>query len=153
MPKRAKEELDRAVKAVFNEHAMVLLALLVIPILLAQLVLPLSTEQFFFLSLIEWAIWFAFLLEFAVLLAIARNKARFLAEDKPRTVFDLIVIISPLVGLLAVSYEQQGEFFVASLLRTLRATRTAVLLRPAAFAARGAYGVLKLFFSRKGRKH
>ncbi|MEM4390042.1 MAG: hypothetical protein QXG98_05265 [Candidatus Micrarchaeia archaeon] len=142
MPGVRSRAFDRVVKSVFNEHAMVLLALAVLPIFLAQLVLPLSTEQRFFLWLMEWLIWFAFLLEFTVLLATARDKARFLAQDKFRTAIDAAIILLPLFGMLL----EQENFFLAPFLGSARAVSAARFARSIAFALRGAYGVLKSFF-------
>jgi len=149
---RREAGLRSMVEAVFSDSVMTLLALLMIPLLLIQFTLALPPEAAFALVLVDWAVWFAFLLEFTARLAVARDRLRFLGTHRLHRAIDIIIIVSPLLSLAAtLDPATQHELFVAPLLRVLRATRAIALLemaRPLAYAAKGLAGACELLFFR-----
>ncbi len=99
---------------------MVFLALLILPIVLAQYLLDLTSTQNVILSLISWVIYAVFVLEFLLKLLVAKEKTVFLKTNKFYTIISLVIIVSPIL-------EPISELFAAA--PFLRAFRLASVIR------------------------
>ena len=73
-----REELKKIVYSIFSDTLMVFLALLILPIVLAEYLLDLTAAQNIILSLISWLIYAVFVLEFILKLLVAENKTNFI---------------------------------------------------------------------------
>lgn len=105
------------VNIIFSDTVMIALALLIIPLILAQNFLTLTQDQQVLVSAIQWFIWVAFFLEFVLKLGLAKKKIKWLAKDKLDSTVSIVIIISPIL-----------EYFLPILastpaLRLLRLTR------------------------------
>jgi hypothetical protein len=109
-----KERFRQTTYSIFSDTFMVFLALLILPIVLAEYLLDLTATQNVLLSAISWIIYSVFVLEFILKLAVAEKRIAFLKANKAYTAISLFIIISPLL-------EPISELFVATpLLRALR---------------------------------
>lgn len=99
---------------------MVFLALLILPIVLAEYLLDLTSTQNVILSLISWVIYAVFVLEFLLKLLVAQQKTVFLKTNKFYTIISLVIIVSPVL-------EPISELFAAA--PFLRAFRLASVIR------------------------
>jgi hypothetical protein len=99
---------------------MVFLALLILPIVLAEYLLDLTSTQNVILSLISWVIYAVFVLEFLLKLLVAQQKTVFLKTNKFYTIISLVIIASPVL-------EPISELFAAA--PFLRAFRLASVIR------------------------
>ena len=93
---------------------MVFLALLILPIVLAEYLLDLTSTQNVILSLISWIIYAVFVAEFLLKLLVAQHKTVFLKTNKLYSIISLVIIVSPIL-------EPISELFAATpFLRALR---------------------------------
>jgi hypothetical protein len=99
---------------------MVFLALLILPIVLAEYLLDLTATQNVLLSTISWIIYSIFVLEFILKLAVAEKRVAFLKSNKLYTAVSIVIIISPLL-------EPTSQLFIAA--PALRALRVFSVLR------------------------
>jgi len=109
------------VNIIFSDTVMISLALLIIPIIIAQYFLTLTPSQQVLVSAIDWFIWAAFFLEFVLKLGLAKQKIKWLAGNKLDSTTSIAIIISPIL-----------EYFLPILastlvLRLLRLTRLVAL--------------------------
>lgn len=108
---------------------MVFLALLILPIVLAEYLLDLTSTQNIILSLVSWVIYSFFVAEFFAKLLVAKQRIAFVKENKLYTIISLVIILSPLL-------EPISELFAAApLLRALRIVRVIRLSRLTAVLA------------------
>ena len=109
-----KERLRGAIYSIFSDTLMVFLALLILPIVLAEYLLDITATQNVILSVISWIIYSLFVLEYILKLAVADQKIVFLKANKFYTAISLVIIMSPLL-------EPISQLFIAApALRALR---------------------------------
>lgn len=110
-------DLKSIVYSIFSDTVMISLALLVIPVLLLQTFVTLTQLQSLIVGIIDWLIWAAFLMEFALKLIVEKRRLSWLVGNWLDSIVSLVVIASPL--LTAISAFFKG----APLLRLLRLLR------------------------------
>jgi len=108
---------------IFSDGVMVALALLIIPVILAQTLLELSPAQQILVSVIDWGIWIAFFLEFFLKLTAEEKKLKWLRDNWFDSLVSIIIIISPILE------NAETIFSVVPGLRLLRLGRIARLSR------------------------
>jgi voltage-gated potassium channel len=113
----SQEALDRFERQ--TAVLMMVLALAIIPLLLAPVVLDLSPAVERTLFAIDWLIWAAFVVEYAIRLYLAPNKKHFVSHN----IIDLLFIVVPFLRPLRVARSVRAFRFV----RAFRAT--VILLR------------------------
>lgn len=111
------------VNLIFSDTVMIALALLIIPVAIAQNLLTLSPSQEILISVIDWFIWIAFFLEFTLKFIAAEKRWHWLTSNKLDSIVSLIVILSPLLEFFS------DLFAEAALLRLLRLGRLTRLSR------------------------
>src|SRR3989344_7033813 len=133
--KNTMSNLRDKVYAIFSDTLMIALALLVIPVLVLQNFVSLTSAQNIMVSVVDWLIWIAFFLEFVLKLFVAEKKIRWLRENMLDSVVSVIVILSPL---LEYSFTGFAAAPALRLLRLSRFARFARLLRVIRLVALGA---------------
>lgn len=119
------------VNLIFSDTVMIALALLIIPVAIAQNILTLTHSQEVLISVIDWFIWTAFLLEFTLKLITSGKKWQWLTSNKLDSIVSIIVILSPIL-------EHVSKIFAeAALLRLLRLGR---LIRLVALGSKVKHG-------------
>lgn len=109
-----REELRKIIYSIFSDTLMVFLALLILPIVLSEYLLDLTSTQNVILSTISWLIYSIFVLEFFLKLAVSEQKISFIRANKLYTFISLVIVISPLL-------EPISDLFAAApFLRVLR---------------------------------
>lgn len=111
-----REKLERIVYSIFTDSLMIFLAVLVIPLILVSFVNLNETQEAIIVG-IDWFIYGMFLLEFALKVALAKNKFAYIKENRMDSIISLVIIISPAFELIAI------YFAAAPLLRLLRISR------------------------------
>ncbi len=127
------DALRRIVYSIFSDTLMVFLAILVIPIVVAQYLFDLTSTQNLIVIVADWLIYTAFFAEFILKVAVAKDKANYVKTNKLYTLISLIIILSPLLETLS------ALFAAAPLLRAFRivvALRLSRLTRLAAASGR-----------------
>ncbi len=124
-----KEYVRSVVYRFFSDTLMVFLALLIIPVVLAEYLLELTAAQNIVLSAVNWSIYALFVLEFILKLTVADKKVEFLKANKFYTIISIVIIVSPLLE--PISY----LFAATPALRALRIFTAARLSRLTAVIA------------------
>ena len=115
---RKAELLDRFERA--TEAPLLVLALLMVPLLLAPWVFDLPTEVEASIAVLDWMIWGCFAFEFAVRLALVDGRRAFLRREW----IDLLIVVLPMLRPLRIARSARA-------LRLLRLGRVALLLAEA----------------------
>ena len=110
-----KYEMKEKVYAIFSDNLMLLLALIAVPVTLYELV-----SQSFWLTVIDWLIWFVFLLEFVLKVVVEDTLTTYIKYNKLNSAISLIIVVSPV---LAIVTENLVPFPVIGLARALRIFR------------------------------
>jgi len=127
-------ELRKLVYKYLSERIMIVLAIIAIPMVFVEIFTQQGSLFFNVAFAIDWFIWLAFLLEFALKLYIADNKLLYIRTNKLNTLISLVIIMSPLIGLWLTSKE--AEAF--PIFRALRISRLFFVAAPR-FASGMAY--------------
>ena len=124
-----REELRSLVYSFFSDTLMVFLALLIIPIVVAEYLFDLTATQNLVFSALAWVIYSLFFAEFILKVLVAKNKRDFIKTNKLFTAISLIIILSPIL-------EPISELFAtAPALRALRIVSVIRLSRLTRLAA------------------
>lgn len=119
----------KQVYTVFSDTVMIALALLIIPTILAQSFLNLTTAQQILVSIIDWIIWIGFFLEFVLKLIVAEKRFKWLKDNWFDSIISIIVIISPILENISTIFSAVPAFRLARLSRLTRLTRLTRFLR------------------------
>lgn len=122
-------DLRKAIYSVFSDTFMVFLALLIIPLFVAEYLLDLTSTQNLIVTVANWVIYAAFFAEFALKVAVAQNKASYIKSNKLYVAISLIIIFSPLLEPIS------ALFAAAPLLRAFRIVAVVRLSRIARLVA------------------
>ncbi len=121
-----RQHLRETIDSIFSDRFMAFLALLLVPIILLEFVVTLSSTEYDFLEICDWTIIVLFIVEYVTKLYLAQN--RWTHFKSPWHLLDLIIVVIPFVQFL--------PFFGLKL--TGSASLLLRLLRlPRAFAAAG----------------
>src|SRR5687768_7656162 len=111
----SQEALDRFERQ--TAWPMMALALAIIPLLVVPLLVDLPSGVETTLFALDWLIWIAFVLEYAIRLYLAPNKRHFVSHN----IIDLLFVLIPFLRPLRIARSARA-------LSLLRATRGAVIL-------------------------
>jgi hypothetical protein len=117
---------QRFVTTVFSDSVMVFLALLVIPLLIAEFV-PLSAVQRSIVTAIDIVIYTAFFLEFVLKVAVADDRVGYLRRNAFVSAISLVIIVSPLLLEVSTLFIATPLLRLVSVIRLSRATRVLAL--------------------------
>lgn len=123
------KSLKGKVYLIFSDTMMIGLALLIIPVVLAQNFLKLTPQQQILISIIDWAIWIAFFLEFFLKLAVAERRIKWLFDNWLDSIVSVIIIVSPLFEYFFNFASAAPILRLTRLTRLIRLTRLTRLMR------------------------
>ena len=107
------------VNAIFSEGLMIAVSLILIPVLIIPYLVLLPPDGSLVLNTINGTILLIFILEYSLKLAVAENRWQFVRD--PWHILDLFIVIVPIAGILARSYQNiTGAFRLLRLLRLIR---------------------------------
>lgn len=93
------EELKKRVYSVFSDRTMILLAFVAIPVIIAQyLVLP--TTVSFVVTLLDWLIYLAFLLEFVLKVMLEQDRMDYIGKNTLDSAISVVIIAAPIVDII-----------------------------------------------------
>ncbi len=125
------------VNLIFSDTVMIALALLIIPVAIAQNLLTLSPSQEVLISVIDWIIWTAFFLEFTLKLITSEKKWHRLTSNKLDSIVSIIIILSPLLEHVSNLFAEAALLRLLRLGRLTRLTRLSRLIRLVRLVALG----------------
>ncbi len=113
----ADEKLKRLVYTIFSDTNMLILALIAIPITIVELFTTLDT---LLLIVVDWFIWFAFVMEFAAKIYVEDGLTTYIRGNKADSAISIIIIGSPIA---AIATQNLFPFPVLGIARALRIFR------------------------------
>lgn len=93
-----KAKLRQLVYGVFSDRNMLIISLLAIPIVIS-LFFNITGALLLLLSVLDWLIWLAFLLEFSLKLYVEDNKMEHIRKNELDSGISTVIILSPLASL------------------------------------------------------
>ncbi len=130
------EKLRAKVSNIFSDTLMVCIALLVIPVLIAQNFFSLTPSQTMLISIVDWFIWIAFFLEFVLKLFTAEYRFKWLWQNKLDSLVSIIIIISPILEYGITTFASSPALRLFRLTRFIRFARFLRVLRLIAVATK-----------------
>lgn len=123
------KNLKSKVYLIFSDTLMIALALLIIPVIIAQNFLHLTSSQTFLVTIIDWFIWLAFFLEFVLKFIVEKKKISWLITNWLDSIVSIIVIISPVLEYFFTFASGTVLLRLSRLSRLTRLTRLTRLVR------------------------
>ena len=121
-----REELRSPVYSFFSDTLMVFLALLIIPIVVAEYLFDLTSTQNLVFSVFAWVIYALFFAEFTLKVLVAEDRSAFFKTNKLYAAISLIIILSPIlepISELFATAPALRAFRIVSAIRLSRLTR------------------------------
>lgn len=113
----AEEKLKETVYYVFSDTAMLILALIAIPITIVELFTSLESPT---LAFIDWIIWFVFVLEFFLKVYVEGDFTTYIKNNKAASAISIIIIASPIAAFATENLIPFPVFGIARALRIFR---------------------------------
>ncbi len=93
-----RQGLRGTIDSIFSDRFMAFLALLLVPIIIAEFVVHLSSAEYDFLEICDWTIIVLFIVEYTTKLYLAKN--RWAHFKSPWHLLDLVIVVIPFVQFL-----------------------------------------------------
>lgn len=128
-----KEELKKSVYSVFSDRVMIALAAMAVPVIAAEFLLKEGSMGFWIAFGIGWVIWFFFLLEFVLKVYVEQNKSKYIGEHKLDSTISIVIIFSPVLGLISTYFISVPALRLVAISRLLNTTKATTVARTAAY--------------------
>lgn len=136
-----KAELKKSVYSVFSDKFMILLGIMAVPIIAGEYLLKPGSMEFLALYAADWIIWLVFLFEFILKVYVEDTMGKYIKENKLDSAVSIIIIVSPIVGIVAPYYSALPALRLIRISRLFKATNVAKAMKPVKAARAVTYTV------------
>jgi hypothetical protein len=133
-----KAKLKKKVYSALSDKRMIILALIAIPIIIAEYIIPTGTA-FWIALVLDWMIWFVFLAEFVLKVYVEKDNMTYIRNNKFDSALSIIIILSPLLGLITnvvTGIPALRAIRASRLFAVARTARVSRAIRAAAYASK-----------------
>jgi hypothetical protein len=131
-------QLKKSIYSIFSDKVMIILAVMAVPVIAADFLLKQGSLGYWISFGLGWLIWLLFLLEFTLKLYVEENKSKYIGEHKLDSAISIVIIFSPLLGLISANITSFAALRLVRISRIFSATRVSTVARSTAYAGTAA---------------